>query len=164
MAQGLIYRGSTVGIAATAQNENLTQAEFEAITYVDICCPSEMPSVMEEAEIISEFCISGEEQTAVGASSGAETSISVYYKSSCIGQDILRDGYGGVGTQSQAFAFRMQLADGVVGVTTPTTIYFRALVTSKSVGGTGGGVNDLVTDEFGLKIAQPPILVKPEPV
>ena len=163
MANGLIYLGATIGICTTPQNADLTQVEFAALTYAEICCPTEIPEVMEEAEIISEFCISGEEQTARGASAGAETEIPYYYKPTCAGQTALRNAYGAIGTSNQAYAFKITLNDGVTGVTTPTTIYFRAIVTSKALL-TGGGVNDLVTSSAGIKIAQPPILVLPAPV
>lgn len=158
---GIINKGSTLAICATPQNEDLTEAQFAALAWVDICCPTELPTFMQESEIVSEFCISGEEITAVGASTGAETELTVFYMADCVGQDHLRTAFAANQNSTVAYAVRKQLPDGVTGESTATTVYSRILVTSRSVAGNGGGVNDLVTDTYGWKIVQPPILVKP---
>jgi len=159
MARGTLVKGTVVSVCATPQNEDLTQAQFEVLNWVEVCCPNAMPTFSEEAEIVSEFCISGEEVAAVGASSGAETELTVFYQAECEGQDILRESYGG----NTALAFKKEYNDSQNPVTTTNTIiYTRALVTSW--GDNDGGVNDFILNTYGLKIAQPPILVKPEPV
>lgn len=160
MARGTLIKGTEVFISPVPQNEDLTLAEFEAITDWEIvCCPSTAPAFLEEAEVVSEFCISGEEVTAVGASSGAETELVVFYQADCEGQDLMRAAFGGI----NAYAMKKVYLDTPNATTTTnTTRYTRILVTSK--GDNDGGVNDFITETFGLKIAQPPILVKPEPV
>lgn len=159
MAEGTLVKGTQVYVSSLPQNDNLTQVEFEGLTWIPVCCPSTSPSFSEEAEVVSEFCISGEEVTAVGAASGAETELAVFYQHDCEGQDIVRDAFGG----QNALAFRKEYADSPNPTTTTNTIiYTRALVTSWS--DEGEGVNDFIVHNFGLKIAQPPILVKPEPV
>ena len=157
MAQGLINKGTGVQICATPQNATLDAAAFAALTYIDICCLTEMPTVGEEAEVASEFCIDGTEQTAVGASTGSEFDLSVFYKSDCVGQDELRDA---AGTQD-SYAIRIVRPDATV-TTTATTIYVRAQITSKMFG--SGGVNDFIADVYGAKITQSPIFVKPAAV
>lgn len=154
MAEGYLVKGSTVWISPTPMNEDLTQAEFEAIPWVPVCCPATSPSFSEEAEVVSEHCISGEEVSAVGASTGAETELSVFYQHDCEGQDIVRDSFGGI----DAYAYKKEYNDAPAGMTN-TTIYTRALVTGWTDG--GEGVNDFITHDFTLKIVQPPILVKP---
>lgn len=157
MAKSL-NKGSVVYVATVPQPDELTQAEFEALIWEEVCCPSELPSFGQEAEIVSEFCVSGEEVTFVGAASGAETEMTVFYDADCEGQDILRDNFEG-----QPLAFKKEYSDSPNPVTTTNTIvYTRALVTTFP--DTEGGVNDIASHTFGLKIVQPPILVKPEPV
>src|SRR5690606_39147449 len=159
MAEGHLVKGSTVWISLTPENEDLTQSEFEAIAWVPVCCPATSPSFSEEAEIVSEHCISGEEVSAVGASTGAETELSVFYQHDCEGQDIVRNAFGG----SSAYAMMKDYGDSPnPSTTTSTVIYTRVLVTGWTDG--GEGVNDFITHDFNLKIVQPPILVKPEPI
>lgn len=159
MAKGHLIRGMNISVSAVPQPNDLTLAQFEALDYEEVCCPSSAPTFSEEAEIISEFCISGEEQAAVGAASGAETELSVYWKPDCVGQEILRDAFGG----DTVLAIRKEYNDSPnPSTTTNTVIYTRVLVTSK--GDNDGTVNDLITWTFGLKIAQPPILVLPEAI
>lgn len=157
MAQSL-NKGTLVYVSSTPQPAVLTQTAYEAITWELVCCPNELPSFGQEAEIVSEFCVSGEEITFVGAASGAETEISVFYDSECEGQDILRAAFEG-----QPYAFKKEYSDSPnPATTTGTIIYTRALVTTFP--DTEGGVNDIATHVFGLKIVQPPLLVKPEPI
>ena len=158
MAVGLINKETKVQICTTAQNSDLTQSAFEALTYVDICCVTEVPQIGAESEIVTQFCISGEENTAVGASSGSEFEVTVLYKSACAGQDTLRNAAG----SQDAFAMRVVRPDGVAGVTTPTTIYTRGMITSKMFG--SGDINTMIADVYGVKITQPPIFIKPAPV
>lgn len=153
-----LNKGTTVWVSTTPQPAVLTQAQYEAITWELVCCPTELPSFGQEAEIVSEFCVSGEELTFVGAAAGSETEISVFYDAECEGQDILRAAFEG-----QPRAFKKEYADSPnPATTTGTIIYTRALVTTFP--DTEGGVNDIMTHTFGLKIAQPPILVKPEAI
>lgn len=162
MAEGYLVRGSTVWVSPTPMNDELTQAEFEAIEWVPVCCPATSPSFSEEAEIVSEHCISGAEVVAVGASTGAETELSVFYQHDCEGQDIVRNAFGGSASMN-AYAYKKEYSDSPnPATTTNTIIYTRALVTGWTDG--GEGVNDFITHDYTLKIVQPPILVKPEPV
>lgn len=156
MAQGTLIKGTQVSIAPVPQNTDLTEAQFEALSWEVICCPNTMPSFSEEAEIVSEFCISGEEVSAIGASSGVETEISVFYQADCVGQDLLRAAYG----DGNAYAFKKEYADSPnPATTTNTVIYTRAMISSW--GDNDGSVNEFIMNTYGLKIVQPPILVKP---
>lgn len=156
MAQGTLTKGTQVFVSTTAAPDDLTQTGFEALEWELVCCPTTAPSFGQEAEIVSEFCISGEEVTAVGAASGLETEIGVFYQADCEGQDILREAFEGFPR-----AFKKVYPDSPnPATTTGTTIYTRALVTTNPDG--EGDVNEFITHTFGLKIVQPPILVKPE--
>lgn len=156
MANAILTKGTRVFVSAVAQPDDLTQLEFEALTWVEVCCPTTAPAFASEAEVVSEFCISGKEQVATGASSGMETEMAVFYISDCEGQDIMRNAYEG-----SARAFKKVYSDGT-DTETGTTIYTRALVTSQPDG--DAGVNEFVTHTYAMKIVQPPILVKPEAI
>ncbi len=155
MASTLI-KGTQIFVATAPQPDDLTQSGFEALEWELVCCPSTSPSFGQEAEIVSEFCISGEEQIAVGAASGSETEMAVFYDADCEGQDIVRESFEG-----QPLAFRKVYPDGSATMT-GTTIYTRALVTNRP--DSEGGVNDFITHNYNLRIVQPPILVKPEAI
>lgn len=150
----MLTKGTQIFVAATPQPSDLTQAAFEALEWELVCCPNTSPAFGEEAEIVSEFCIDGSEVTFVGAASGMETELSVFYDNDCEGQDILRAAFEG-----QALAFKKEYGDGTLTMT-PTTIYARALITTLPDG--DGEVNDIVTHAYGLKLVQKPIFVKPE--
>lgn len=149
-----LTKGTQIFVASVPQPTELTQPQFEALTWELVCCPNSSPAFGEEAEIVSEFCISGEEVTFVGAASGMETELSVFYDNECEGQDILREAFEG-----QPLAFKKEYSDGTA-TRTPTTIYTRALITTLPDG--DGEVNDIVTHAYGLKLVQKPIFVKPE--
>lgn len=156
MASGTLIKGTQLHVCAVPQNSDLSVPQFAALTWVLVCCPNTSPSFSEEAEIVSEFCISGEEVSAVGAATGAETEVSVFYQAACQGQDILRNNFGG----TNALAFRKTYADSPNPTTTTNTvIYTRALITSW--GDNDGSVNEFITNTYGLKLVQKPILVKP---
>lgn len=159
MAEATLIKGMQLEVCVTPQPDTLTQTEFEALTYVPVCCPQTAPSFSEEAEIVEEFCISGEAVVGVGAASGAETELVVFYQADCNGQDIVRNAFGG----SVILAFRKVYADSPnEATTTNTTVYARAMVTSR--GDNEGSVNEFITNSFTLKLVQPPILVKPEAI
>ena len=143
---------------ALPQNEDLTATEFAALTYVDICCPQSLPEFGQETEFLSEHCISGEEITGVGVSTGMETEVPYFYQADCAGQTFLRENVGG----HNAYAMRKVYPDGVAGVTTATTIYTRVKIGGWSDG--GGDVDGFHTFTSSLKMAQDPVFVAPAAV
>ena len=156
MAKGTLVKGMTVEVCVTPQPNDLTQLEFEALGYIEVCCPQNAPSFSEEAEIVEEFCISGEAVVGVGAASGSESEMTVFYNADCVGQDIIRNAFGG----STILAFRKVYNDSPnPATTTNTTIYARAMISSWAE--SGDSANDFITNSFTLKLVQPPILVKP---
>ena len=156
MGNAVLTKGTKVYVASAPQPDDLTKAEFEALTWVDVCCPTSAPAFAQEAEIVSEFCIDGTEQVATGSASGMETEMAVFYMEDCEGQDIMREAFEG-----QPIAFKKEYPDGTT-TTTPTTIYTRELVTSNPDG--DQGVNEFITHTYTMKIVQPPIFVKPEAI
>lgn len=155
MAVGLINKGAKVSVCVTPQTtQDLTPTAYAALAYIEICCPTEIPEISEEANMLSQFCISGIEKTAVGTQTGAEFDISFMYEAGCVGQDVLREA---AGTQN-SYAFKIERADGSA-TQTPTTIFLQAMVGGWTYG--GGGPDDFVSDVASLKISQKPILVKP---
>lgn len=158
---GVQNKGIQLQISVTApKNTDLTAVEFAALTYIDICCPSELPEFGNETEFLSEHCISGEEIIGIGAGTGMETEVAYFYRATCAGQTFLRTQAGAASLN--AYAVRKIYPDAVAGATTPTTVYSRVMIGSWNDG--GGGVDDFVTHTSGWKIAQAPILVAPGPV
>ena len=152
--QAILTKGTKVYVSSTPEPDDLTQSGFEALDWVLVCCPTTAPALAQEAEVVSEFCIDGTEQVALGAASGMEGEMAVFYISDCEGQDILYSSFEG-----QPIAVKKEYSDGTA-TTTPTTLYSRLLITTRPDG--EGDVNEFVTHTYGYKIVQPPILVKPE--
>jgi len=153
---GVQNKGIELEISTAApQNEDLTEAEFEALTYVPICCASELPEFGNETEFLSEHCISGEEVIGIGAATGMETEVSYFYRADCAGQTFLRDN-SGVGMN--AYAVRKVYPDGTADFTA-STIYSRVIIGGWNDG--GGGVDDFVTHTSSWKMAQDPVFVAP---
>lgn len=158
MAVGLINKGAKISVCITPQaTQDLTAITFAALSYVEICCPTEIPEISEEANMLSQFCISGIEKTAVGTQTGSEFDIAFMYEAGCTGQDTLR---GAAGTQN-SYAFKIERADGKA-TQTPTIIFLQAMVGGWAYG--GGAPDDFVSDTASLKISQKPIMVKPVPI
>lgn len=158
MAVGLINKGAKISVCVTPQaTQDLTPVAYAGLTYIEICCPTEIPEISEEANMLSQFCISGIEKTAVGTQTGAEFDISFLYEDDCVGQDTLR---AAAGTQN-SYAFKIERADGSPSQT-PSIIYLQAMVGGWTYG--GGAPDDFVSDVASLKISQKPILVKPTPI
>lgn len=162
MADGLINKGTVFEMCVTPQPADLTQIQFAALTYVPVCCVTEVPPVGSESEIVSAFCIDGTEKVAVGASTGAELEVSAMYEADCIGQDTIR--VAAMAESSTSYAFRVVRPDGrpAPAGQTPTTIYFRAMMTGYTFG--GDDVNAMIADTYNLKITQKPFFIKPTPI
>lgn len=154
MAVGLTNKGAKVSVCVTPQTGDLTEAAFAALTYVEVCCPTSVPEIEEAGNALSQFCISGEENTAAGTVTGSEYALQFLYKSTCVGQDTLR---GNKGTQN-SLAIKIERADGSASQT-PTTLYMQVIVLGWTFG--GGAPDDFVSDTANLKISQAPIFVKP---
>ncbi len=160
---GVQNKGILLEISIAApQNNDLTASEFAALTYVPICCASELPEFGNETEFLSEHCISGEEIIGVGASTGMETEVSYFYRASCQGQQFLRENsVSGSTDMLNAYAVRKVYPDGTDDAT-PSTIYSRVMIGAWSDG--GGGVGDFVTHTSSWKMAQDPVFVEPEDI
>ena len=153
-------RGQAFQVCVTPQDSDLTVVQFAALTYVDVCCLQETPEFSVEANIITENCISGERIVGVGADDGTDFEVTWFYDSECVGQDNLRT--IGTAKSSQSYAVRKVMADGVTGVSTPTTLYARVIFSGYSHGGIG--IDDVQTETVSGSVLQGPIIVKPAPV
>lgn len=153
---GVQNRNAAFEICLTPQASDLTDNQFDQLTYVDVCCLSELPEFGSEAELISANCIDGTKLVGVGADSDADFTLSVFYMSDCEGQDELRD--MALAKDGVAYAVRKVYSDGVTGTTSPTTVYARVVWTGFNDG--GGGIDDFVTHTFTGAIRQGPVFVK----
>lgn len=160
MAEKTFGRGQAFQVCVTPQNADLTPVEFAALVYVDVCCLQETPEFAASANIISENCISGERIRGVGADEDSDFEVTWFYDSACVGQDNLRS-YGMAKT-SQAYAVRKVYADGVTGVTTPTTVYARVIFSGYT--DSGIGIDDVQTQTVSGSVVQGPVTVKPAAV
>lgn len=148
---------TTLSICVTASNSDLDAAGFAALTYIEICCPQTLPEFGSETNFLSEHCISGEELTGVGVSSGMETEIPYFYQDSCAGQAFLRDNVGGM----DSYAIRKVYPDATA-TTTATTIFARVKIGGWTDG--GGDVDGFHTHTSSLKLSQDPVFVAPAAV
>lgn len=153
---GVQNRNAAFEICLTPQPDDLTEVQFSALTYVDVCCLSELPEFASEAEMISANCIDGTKLVGVGADSDTDFTLSVFYMEDCEGQDELRD--MALAKDGVAYAVRKVYSDGVATVSTPTTVYARVVWTGFNDG--GGGIDDFVTHTFTGAIRQGPVFVK----
>lgn len=160
MASKTFGKGQTVGVCVTPQNADLTPIQFAALVYEEVCCLDETPELASESNIISETCISGERIRGVGAAEDSDFTLSWYYDSACEGQDDVR-AMGQAGTD-QVYAIRKVYADGVAGVTTPTTVYARVIFAGYT--NAGIGIDDVQGESVTGSVVQGPVVVKPAPV
>lgn len=160
MANGIQNKGVKLEIStALPQNADLTAVQFAALTYVEICCVSELPEFGQETEWLSEHCISGEEIVGIGAGTGMEIDIPYFYMSGCAGQSFLRT--QGLSPTLNAYAIRKVYPDAT-SPATPTTVYSRVRIGAWNDG--GGGVDDFITHTASAKIVQNPVFVAPAPI
>ena len=148
---------TTLSICITPSNTDLDAAGFAALTYIEICCPQSLPEFGQETEFLSEHCISGEEITGVGVSSGMETEVPYFYQDACAGQAFLRNNVGSM----NSYAVRKTYPDATT-LTTATIIYARVKIGGWTDG--GGDVDGFHTHTSSLKLSQDPVFVAPASV
>lgn len=156
---GVQNKGIMLQISVAApQNVDLTEAQFKALTYIEICCPTELPEFGNETEILSEHCISGEEVVGIGAATGIETEVAYFYRDACAGQNFLRNNSK---DNINSYAVRKIYPDGTP-TKTASTIYSRVMLKAWNDG--GGDVSGFITHTSSWKIMQSPIFVTPAPI
>ena len=160
MANKTQGRGQTFQVCVAPQKAELTQIQFAALTYIDVCCLQETPEMASEANMISENCISGEKIRLVGADEDSDFEVTWFYDSECVGQNTLR-GFG-LAKTSTAYAVRKVYADGVSGMIRPTTIYARVIFSGYTDAGIG--IDDVQTQSVSGSIVQGPVFVGPAPL
>lgn len=146
----------TLYICATVQDNDLNQAGFTALTWVEIGKIVTLPQVGFEANVVTQNYVNTDFSTdAKGFINGMATEVVVGRDPADAGQDILRT----ASNSRSKYAFKREYADAVSGFTA-TLKYFRALVTSEM--DAGGGGEEFDNQTFGIKITgQKPITVDP---
>ena len=149
----------TLHVCATAQNTTLTEAQYEALTWVEIGKIVTMPQVGFEANVVTQNYVNTDfSEDAKGFKNGTASEVVVGRDPSDAGQDILRTAAG----SRNRYAFKREYADAM-STMTATFKYFRALVTSQL--DAGGGGEEFDNETFGIKITgQAPITVEPESI
>lgn len=149
--------GQTFQVCITAQPSDLTPSAFAALDYVDVCCLEEGVEFSFNSNIISATCMSGQRVRLVGAPEDSDFEVTFMSDNSCAGQETIRN--FGLAQSNNIYAVRKVLSDGVAGVTTPTTIYARAIFSGYTHNGVG--VDDVQTETVTGSVVQGPIYVEP---
>lgn len=144
-------------VCATAQNEDLTKAEYEALTWVLI---SKVGNVGETGKSTNVLTYNTWDTDVADKSKGVTDAGSPTIECARMpddaGQEILRTA-AGVGNNNK-YAFKEERADAPVGGT-GTIFYNRGIVTGPTH--PNGGVEDFDLDVFTLGLVQEEIVVKP---
>lgn len=156
---GTTKKDSVLYISTTAQPSDLTQVEFEGLTWTEIGCVVTMPDFGISDNIVSQDCINDDvTQKQKGFRSASDTEIMVAYDPDDAGQDALRAAAGG----KFNWAFKLESADAPDELTTNSIRYSRGVVGGPNF--TGGGGEDFDNETYSLGLNQEPILVKPEAI
>lgn len=150
----------TLYVCATPQNSTLTEANFEALTWVEIGKIVTLPQVGFEANVVTQNYVNAYfSADAKGFINGTASEVVVGREPANAGQDILRTAAASLGGK---YAFKREYADSTA-TTTATIKYFRALVTSYL--DAGGGGEEFDNETFGIKVTgQVPITVEPKAI
>ena len=153
-----INQGGSIYICATPQNSDLTQTQFEALTWVEIGKVVTMPQIGITTNIVQREYVNTEiSQKQKGVKSGNDTEIVVGNDSTDAGQDALR----AASLTKNNYAFKRVYNEITGNGFNPTIRYFRALVSDPT--DAGGGVEDFEGDTFPIHInGQRPIRVESE--
>ena len=151
-------KGTRLYVCETPQNTDLTEVQFAALVWKEICCLTDVPALGESYSAITAMCMDGTKLSGVGSAEDSDFDISVFYKSECEGQDTIR---GVVGSNNN-YAFKLTRSDGT-STHTPTTIYTRSKLRAKSLG-SNGGADEFTADTYTATIQQGPMFVKPKAI
>lgn len=156
-----IYLGEEWYISTTAQNSDLTQVQFEALTWERVNQVVTGPATGEETNFVSQvYTADGRARFKKGIVSGVSSNFTVGYDAEDDGQALL---YAASRSRS-AYAFKHVLTDSPNEATTTNTIeYFRALVGARNrePGEVAGYVNHIYTVQI---TDQEPVVVAPEAI
>jgi len=153
-----INQGGSIAICATAQNSDLTQVQFEALTYVTIGRVVTMPQIGISTNIVQQDYVTTEiSQKQKGVKAGNDTEIVVGNDSADTGQDALRT----ASLTKNNYAFKRTYTEVTASGNVPTIRYFRALVGEAM--DAGGATEDFENETFPIYInGQRPIRVESE--
>ncbi len=151
-----INQGGTLAICAAPQNTDLTQVQFEALTYINIGRIVTMPQIGITTNIVQQdYVNTAISQKQKGVLSGNDTEIVVGNDALDAGQDALRAAAGTKANYAFVRTYTEVTGTGFVA----TKRYFRALVGEAM--DAGGGVEDFENETFPIYInGQRPIRVE----
>jgi hypothetical protein len=158
MANKATKKGSKIWVCATAQNNDLTQAGYEALVWVqvgkvgnpgDFGATSSLPTYDTLDEAVT--------QKQKGIANAGDPQIEVASLYDDAGQIILRN-FGDPLNQNN-MAIKFERNDKPAGATTNTIIYSRGVVSGPMY--PGGGSDDFELERFTIGLNQLPIRVNP---
>lgn len=155
-----IKRESAFFICEAPQNSDLTQAEYEALTWVEVEKVVTLPDFGYTTNVVTQDYIATDmSQKRKGFKQGSESELVIGHDPDATGQDALK-----VATETRgSFAFKMELSNSPNPATTTNTImYSRGVVAGWNFTGGGGEDFDNITTTIGLN--QEPIIVAPEAI
>lgn len=154
-----IKKDSKFYICATAQNDDLLQAAYEALTWVEVGNIVTMPEFgITDNMVTQDYINTDVSQRQKGFRSASETEIVVGRDYEDTGQDALRT----AAATRYNYAFKLESSDAPDASTTNTIRYSRGLIGGPNFA--GGGGEDFDNETFQIGLNQAPIVVDPEAI
>lgn len=151
----VVFAQSKLYVCATAQNSDLDQTAFEALTWVEIVGIVSIPETGKTTNILERNLIDTDVSQGVkGATTSWTGDVELVPNAADPGQIIL-NAASEVGNNN-TYAMKMVLPDAVIGGT-GTTKYCRVLVTGPQT--SGGGNEDFVSNTYSVRGNQAEVLV-----
>ncbi len=159
MADTGIKKDSKIYICETPQADDLLQAGFEALTWIEIGNVVTFPDFGITDNIVSQdYASTDVSQKQKGFRSASDTELVVGYDPDDTGQTAIRTAAG----TRYNYAFKLESSDAPDSGTTNTIRYSRGVVGGPNFAGGGGEDFDNETYQIGLN--QAPVIVAPEAI
>jgi len=156
MANKSTKKGSKTYVCATAQNADLNQTAFEALTWVQVSKVGNVGDFGSESNIVTYDTLDEDvTQKQKGTANAGDLTIEVASDASDAGQDELRT--FGVPTNLNNIAVKIERNDMPAGGSTNTIFYSRGVVSGPVL--VGGGNDDFDIERFTIGLNQLPIRV-----
>lgn len=157
MAQTLA--NSKVYICATPQNVDLSQGDYESLTWVEVGSVGNLGETGKSTNILTYNLITGAVvDKAKGLTDAGSPTLEVARIANDAGQQILRTA-GAIGNNANRYAFKFVYSDSPVIGGTGTTFYNRGFVTGPTR--PNGGNEDFDLEVYNLALVQEEIQVAP---
>ena len=159
MALPGIKKDGTLYICATAQNSDLLQAAFEALTWVEIDKIVTLPDMGRIDNMVSQDYINTTvSQFQKGFANAGQSKLVIGRDHEDTGQDALRT----AAATRYNYAFKLESSDAPSASFTNTIRYSRGVVSGPMF--SGGGGEDFDNETYNIAFNQVPVIVDPEAI